>query len=525
MSFLETNLERLEKIQPALAEELRRIPPSRHIQLTPIDHGDSASDAVIVVGLPSTDSWRTLLRNPSTLVLIAHTHLPDIRAYLTVMDLPAAMEAGRISFAVGEEGVLQLLNDLFGTLYRRKVLLYGPPDLPGHREAMKEMQFFDTLCASNRATLDQFAEEWQNNVSGNLRDFLSGPFLEAERGIWDGGEAVVVAAGPSVDDADLPAVSRAAPVMACDTAVPSLVMRGVSPDLIVTLDSSISNQTYLKNLPPEIYEKSILCATPLVNRSVYLPFKHVLFYSYGHPTLDHLRECGVPFDPVATGGSVALTAVDIARLLGARRAYLLGFDFQFYPFRTHARGTGTALRGIQQITRIRPMEQYVYEYQKELDPTVTRGQTELSDGKKGRTRDALTDKKFQKWREWLELYVKNNDMEIYQMSKTGVPIAGVRFGNPSGGRPASHLRLNRRPVSPDLYRELKFLAKEIEMASAAPPNELARRVAALPRVSKCLGYVLAWLSDKPADDIPARLRDILNRFRSGIQDVVGRQGV
>jgi len=313
---------------------------------------------------------------------------------------------------------------------------------------------------------------------------------------------------------DIPAAFKGAPVVACDTAVPVLGMRGVAPDLIVTLDSSVSNQAYLQNLPEEIYQRSILCATPLVSRRVYQRFSNVLFYSYGHPTLDRLRAQGLPFQPLASGGSVALTSVDITRLLGARRVYLLGFDFQFYPFRTHARGTGAALRAVRSSSRLLPVELFVYEYQNELEATPT--------GEHARA--ALMDRKFQKWREWLELYVRNNDIELFQMSRNTAPIAGVRPGKPEGGGGYSRPNLRRRPILPDVERDMKFLLKELDIALTVSPEDIPRQVSGLPRVNQSLGYVLAWLSDKPASESREKLRAILLRYRTGVQAALGGQG-
>lgn len=516
--FLDANLAELQKVQPALADELRRQPAARNILLMPIQDRIADGDAVIVVGLPAPDTWANLLGSRTPVLIVSHPQLPDLRSYLTLVDLHGPISTGRVSFAVGDEGVLQLLNDLFGTLYRRRITVYGEPGTAGHDATLKEMRFFDTLCASNRATLDQFAEEWQNHISENLKDFLAGPFLEDERGIWAGSEAVVAAAGPSLDEVKIPDDFKGRPVVVCDTAAPVVALRGIVPDLIVTLDSSVSNQAYLRNLPKDVYDRSILCATPLVSRAVYRQFRNVLFYSYGHPTLDHLKECsGVPFEPLATGGSVALTAVDVVRMLGARRAYLIGFDFQYYRFRTHARGTGAALRGIPIVTRIAPIEQVVYDYQNELE-------VQKSDGP-ARSREALTDQKFQKWRDWLELYVKTNDLELVQMSSSCAPIAGVPIGAPSGTVSVKSPAVRRREFGPELQRELKFLAKELEMAAAAPPEELLRRVLALPRVSKCLGYVLAWLSDKSPEEARRRLKGILDRFRSGVTAAISGQGL
>lgn len=518
-NHLESNLKALSKCQPALAEELGRQPAARRLQLLPLNGDIPDVDAILLLGLPTADSWPQLVATKTQFLIVAHNDLPEIKAYLGIVDLQDPLARGRISFAVGDDGVLQVLNDLFGTLYRRKIVMFGTEGTPAYEEALREMRFFDTLCASNRATLDKFAGEWQGHLSGNLKDFLRGPFLQDEHGAWKNGDAVVVAAGPSVDDVDIPAAFGGAHVVACDTAVPILAGRGITPELIVTLDSSVSNQTYLKDLPSEIYEKSILCVTPLVSRVVYQAFRRVLFYSYGHPTLDYLRECGLPFEPMATGGSVALTAIDVMRILEVKNTFLLGYDFQYYPFRTHARGTGTTLRAMASTNRFRTVESSVYEYQHDLEtPTAVKHQNPEN------AQSALMDKKFKKWRDWLELYVKNNDINLYRLSEHSPPFRNIQVGKPSDRRLDQPLAMRPGSFNPGVQRELKFLAKETEMAMAARKTEILQRVFALPRVAKCLGYVLAWLADKPQDMVDDQLWQAVQGLHQGLTDALSSAG-
>ncbi len=511
MSFLNPNLSILRTYQPDLSDAVKSAPQAPQLELLPIQDQVKDLDAVIVVGEPTPESWNRLLVEPSTQVVVQSGELSAIRSYLTVMDLRQVLSTGRVSFAVGDEGVLQILNDLFGTLYRRRLSVVGNVTLPGYAVAVKEMQFFNTLCASNRSTLDEFALDWQEHLSANLPDYLHGPFLQDESGAWEGQEAVIAAAGPTLDEIDIPAAFGKSKVIACDTAVPVLSERGCVPDMIVTLDASAANQAYFYSLPPEVYSRSVLCVTPLVDRKVYRPFKHTLFYSYGHPTLDHFRGCGVPFDPLATGGSVALTAIDVARVLGVQKAYLIGYDFQYYRFRTHARGTGTAFRAIRTVNRFQTVELSLYDYQVDLD---SQGPEQSETGA------AITDRKFQKWRDWLELYVKNNDIRLYQMSKQSARINGIEPGRPSGCSSDRPLMLSRRPFHADLRRELKFLLKELELALHAPESEFLRRVQALPRSSNCMGYVLAWLADKPPESAVPRLRRAVESFHRGISDAM-----
>lgn len=500
------NNQAIGRLQPNLAKELDKQSPAIRIPLMNVSSDVPDVDALIVVGLPTVEGVIKILASRTPTVIINHDDLSQLRTYLTQMDIHKYISVGRISFAVGQQGVLQNLNDIFGTLYRRNIVVFGDSAHTTHAAAIKDVRFFDTLCSSNRATLDQFAIEWQDNISDNLPGFIHGPFIQDARDRWIGGKAIVMGAGPSLDDIQLTDYVGMCPLIACDTAAPVLSGQHIIPDMIVTLDASVSNQTYLQDLDKEIYERSILCVTPLVHRSVYEKFKRLLFFSYGHPTLDYLREIGIPLDAVASGGSVALTAIDIARILGIKDIYLIGVDFQFYPYRTHAHGTGTALRCVRTNSRFVPLELSMYEHQVDLEPIKINDDAQI-----------LTDRKYLKWKEWLEIYLKNHDVCIHQMAGRSHHVEGISRSNPSQWEPGLSLDVQKRGGPHEFERDRKFLMKEIEMALSSDCVEIIRRVVALPRINRCLGYILAWSSDKPQSTAAKMLIHVLKRFYSGLQ--------
>ena len=71
-------------------------------------------------------------------------------------------------------------------------------------------------------------------------------------------------------------------------------------------------------------------------------------------------------------------------------------------------------------------------------------------------------------------------------------------------------------------RELKFLMKESEMAAAGNRPGILRRISSLPRISKCLGYVLAWLADKSPAEADEHILEIVVKFHEGMQDVLAQ---
>lgn len=488
MNFLQKNLAALEKYQPELARALANLSFDRTPQLQDLpDDIPDKLDALIVTGLPAPAAWARIDRARPAIIGVAEDDLASIRGYLGALDLEARIASGRLMFAAEARGVLQLLNDLYGTFRRRRVTVFGRQDDPVYARAVDEMRFHETLCSSNQATLNEFALIWQTHVCLNLNDYIRGPFFTDAAGRLEGREAVIVAAGPSLDDADLPGALGGATVICCDTAAPVLAARGILPDLIVTLDASVSNKAYLENLPREFYEQVTLAATPLVAHDVYAPFKNVLFYSYGHPLLNHLNKHGLPFEPVATGGSVALTAIDMADRMKARAIYLLGMDLDHDPARTHARGTGPQARAAGQVSRFLTTEM------------VSRsGMFEPLADEKNRTIRA----KMKKWNDWLALHQQTHQLNLFRVYNRGnLTHIPVKLPAPGAGQKPD-LRGRTRDIPAPLLRDLRFLGKEFEMAAgvlsdtARPSAEIVRDLMKFQRAAACLEYILAWLIDR-----------------------------
>lgn len=191
----------------------------------------------------------------------------------------------------------------------------------------------------NRITLVRMGRLWIRNIFRNL------PRLPAaglrEPAAWTGPVAVC-GAGPSLDRACdwLRSVRGRLRVLACDTALGPLSLRGIRPDAVVCLEGQIHN---LKDFLPagraEIPVFADISSHPSVFHAVRGPKILTLTRFEDLALLDRLERLPLPALSVPPLGSVGVLAVHLARRLTDGPVFLTGLDFSFPAGTTHAKGS------------------------------------------------------------------------------------------------------------------------------------------------------------------------------------------
>lgn len=153
--------------------------------------------------------------------------------------------------------------------------------------------------------------------------------------------AVVVAAGPSLDDnvRAIAAYRDRGVVIAVDTALRPLLEQGIAPDLVVAVDPGEVNARHLVDLPPcpNVYCVSEGSVDPEALRT--FDERLFIFRVGDHHPWPWLRERGVDCDCLRAWGSVLTTAFDLALRMGCDPIVFAGADLAFPDERPYARGT------------------------------------------------------------------------------------------------------------------------------------------------------------------------------------------
>jgi hypothetical protein len=190
----------------------------------------------------------------------------------------------------------------------------------------------------NRMTLVRMGRLWIRNIFRNLARLPDAGLREPAA--WTGPVAVC-GAGPSLDGACdwLRSERSRLRVLACDTALGPLVLRGIRPDAVVCLEGQIHN---LKDFLPagrtEVPVFADLTSHPSVFHAVRGPKILTLTRFEDLGLLDRLERLPLPALPVPPLGSVGVLAVHLARRLTDGPVFLTGLDFSFPAGTTHAQG-------------------------------------------------------------------------------------------------------------------------------------------------------------------------------------------
>jgi len=205
-----------------------------------------------------------------------------------------------------------------------------------------------SLLLEDMLTRLEFEKLWIINSIRNIPYILQGESIKKLiaklKNKIDTG--IIVSAGPSLNEAisEIRKVKDIALIVSTDTAYPSLIKQGISPHLIVSIDTQIHSKKHF-------YSKkdNILIADVVANPSVVRGFIGKTFFSgtiniYHTVSIktifsDWIERNILPIGFLQCGGSVATTIYDFLRNIAVKKIILVGQDLGYPNYITYARGT------------------------------------------------------------------------------------------------------------------------------------------------------------------------------------------
>ena len=339
----------------------------------------------------------------------------------------------------------------------------------------------------NRNTLRRFGKLWVRNGIRNLAMYGALPGIERLEGAAAEIPALVCGAGPTFDAlrGTITELARRHIIIAVDTAVSVLQRWGVTPHVAVISDPQYWNSRHLDRVS---LDKTLLVAEPATHPRSFRLWRGPVLVSAS------LFPLGMFFDTrlgrarkLGAGGSVATSAWDLARLLGAREIALAGVDLGFPDNLTHCTDSFFENRLRYRATRLEPAEHGMTRYLQSADPQwvpAVGGGTVMSD------------RRMAVYRSWFaEQGHRFPDITTVLLSPVSSEIPGVSLETPA----QRVLRL------PEIDDQLNSVAREIQ--------DLATRIR-LPtdrvlRVDPEAGIVLT--------DLRAEIQQIMEIATEGIE--------
>jgi hypothetical protein len=459
---------------------------------------------------------------PDRPVIVVERHPLILKKALECRDFTAFLTMYKIIFVLGNNGealnqALRLLDKGKPTLIRNRALTGLDEEwYAGAEQRIKTWYSRDDV---NTATLRRFGKRWVRNLALNREAIRDLPGVARLEGRLASMPVLLAAAGPSLDSIAslLPELAERAVIVAVDTSQRFILSHGVDPDFTVVVDPQFWNARHLDRAGAA---KTCLIAESAVYPSVLRePFARTFLCSSLFPLGRFIEDRIESKGSLGAGGSVATTAWDFARTLGAGSIWIAGLDLSFPNLKTHFRGALFETRSLSASHRFNPAETFSVRALREGRPF------RVSSATGG---EVLTDKRLSLYSSWFEnqfrLYpvIQNHSLSPEGLSIPGFPVSPVeellalprRRGEITGLLAQVYSRIDREFNSPP-ERE----ARSIRYRSAC--SGLLRGLETL-RALAAESADLASKAALPQDRLLKRLGDV-NRLilESEVKDIAG----
>ncbi|MCL2093745.1 MAG: DUF115 domain-containing protein [Treponema sp.] len=440
---------------------------------------------------------------PAQPMIIAEKRPEILKRALETRDLSTLLARKDLIFVLGGESsglarALSYFTNPRGTpplILRNRAL--WELDTPWYMELDGHIEAWVSRSGVNRATKQRFGRRWLQNLSKNLTTIRDLPGLASLEGLLEGKDIPVflAAAGPGLDEAapHLLKIWERALIVAVDTSFRFVLAQGVVPDFLVSVDPQYWNYRHLDRTLTEARALAQAPRTRLIAESAVYPpclrepFEGIFLCSSMFPLGRFIEDQVDPKGELGAGGSVATSAWDFIRRLGARDVWIAGLDLSFPGLKTHFRGALFEEKSHAESDRFFPAETW-------KTRALRDGQPFMAAGRGGG--QVLTDRRLSLYASWFENRFKaHRELRSWSYSPGGLEIPGLLEG-----RPEELLSLPRRREEIDSLLDGFY---ENQKMSFFSPAALENR-----RLS----------FDRAREDLRAGLREIISLSQEAAQD-------
>lgn len=306
---------------------------------------DPAADQIVVIGAGLGHLIDALERRHKRPTVVLFEPVAGVATLMLARrDFGSWLASGALRVLVGPDylGATAAAKALDGA---KPVLQIASPVLAGIRPEWVERasavgREIVAEAAANAEARRRFAGRYLTNTLRNSPRIASGADVAALTGLMAKRPAIVVGAGPSLDQNlhDIEEVRDRAVIIAADTALRPLLAAGVEPHLVVAVDPAELNARHIAGVnAPNLH----LVAEGSVHPTAFDAFggRTFFFKVSDHDPWPWLRAAGCDRGLLQAWGSVVTSAFDLARRLGCDPICFAGLDLAFTHDRPYCRHT------------------------------------------------------------------------------------------------------------------------------------------------------------------------------------------
>jgi len=416
-------------------------------------------------------------------VIVAEKHKSLLIKALEVRDFSEFLGKNRIIFVIGGSGeaitsALSIADEIIsgGNTEAKKTAPYiinnkalTAFDEQWYKQAEDRIRSWTMRDDINTATHKRFGQRWVRNFSRNIEAIRDYPGISRLSNFASADAenkplpVFLAAAGPSLDKIKplLHDIYERCVIVAVDTNLRFFVKNNIQPDFVLVVDPQFWNSRHLDRC---IRKENNLQTALIAESAVYppvlkLPFKNKFLCGSMLPLGKFIERKVDEKTKLGAGGSVASTAWDFARFLGALEIWIAGLDLSFPDLKTHFRGARFEELSNSGSNRFNPVEKWVVRALRDgfpfKAPSVHGGQV-------------TTDRRLSLYAVWFEAqFAQNKQIQNYSLFHEGLAIKGLQ---PADSRKILSLP-NRRE---EIDRRIQRIFSEIEKDFNAPEEKHAR---------------------------------------------------
>ena len=361
---------------------------------------------------------------PGRPIIVVEKRADILKKALETRDLRALLSRENLVFVLDGEGVTGALA-LFKSSPGVLPLVIWNRTLTGMYEEWyavveERIKTWNSRTNVNRATQKRFGKRWVRNLAQNLELVRDIPGISKLEGLLLDRDIPVflAAAGPSLDAAGpiIHEVYKRCLVVATDTGLRFLHNRGIESDFVVSVDPQYWNFRHLDQLPSPktrlIAESAVY--PPVLRHAFGGIFLCSSFFPLGRFIEDRLE----PKGDLGAGGSVATSAWDFLRFLGAKNVWIAGLDLSFPGLKTHFKGALFEERSHAESNRFTPAETWNAKALRDGQPFAAK---QMGGG------TVLTDKRLSLYAAWFESRFRRfPGIKNFSFSDEGLALEGIK---------------------------------------------------------------------------------------------------
>ncbi|MCM1321152.1 MAG: DUF115 domain-containing protein [Bacteroides sp.] len=321
-------------------------------------------------------------KNPKARIIVIENSSDSFETLRAQFDLSELISNPHISFSTTEtirkditEAYIPAAHGNFAFKALRSWADFHEDMMPS---ILAEIQAAIRDTSADYSVQARFGKIWQRNILQNLSFLFEHPeccIFPSNLKLPASKKAAIIAAGPSLDNSlKILQNERSDFFIVCtDTALQSVIARGIHPDACVTIDGQhISHNHFMTDIKMPFLCIIDLCANPEAARTAAKSGCKLLFAKSAHPfcgfaeqiinsvlpanQTDTIQRNDFLFPLYSGSGTVTIAATDFAAKSGFSQIVFFGSDFCYHSGKPYAGGTYLDALYAEKSFRCEPLE-------------------------------------------------------------------------------------------------------------------------------------------------------------------------